>query len=135
MADSLTAKTNAINHGRFKMKLRTTKAEVKKYYHRILSIGYCDAQYLLKYLKPFAYSKGSYGWSCDYYDIDGVCICTGYSPLANKNMKNDYKLIREYEEKASKVDNVGSYEIRKMGNDGLLKQLIEKLTIKETVSI
>lgn len=104
------------------MKLKTTKANVKENYFRILSIGYCDAQYLLKYKNAFGYSAGVYGWACDYYDIDGVCISTGYSPLANKNMRDDYSLIREYEDKA-KCET-------KENIDKLLKELINKLEIK-----
>lgn len=103
------------------MKLKATKSEIKSGYYRILSIGYCDAQYLLKYKNAFGYSAGVYGWACDYYDIDGVCISTGYSPLADKNMKHDYKLVREYEQKA-----IGA---TKEEIDVLLKELIEKLTV------
>lgn len=104
------------------MKLKTTKANVKENYYKILSIGYCDAQYLLKYKNAFGYSAGVYGWACDFYDIDGVCISTGYSPLANKNMKDDYSLIREYEQKAQ--------EETKENIDKLLKELINKLEIQ-----
>ncbi len=104
------------------MKLKTTKANVKENYYRILSIGYCDAQYLLKYKSAFGYSAGVYGWACDYYDIDGVCISTGYSPLANKNMRCDYALIREYEQKANGET--------KENIDKLLKELVNKLENK-----
>lgn len=103
------------------MKLKTSKAVIKDGYFRILSIGYCDAQYLLNYERPFAYSAGVYGWSCDYYDIDGVCISTGYSPLASKNMKHDYELIRAYDNNAKGKT---AEERRK-----LLDELIEQLTI------
>lgn len=84
------------------MKLKATKSDVRKYYHRILSIGYCAAQNLLNYEKPFGYSAGVYGWACDYYDIDGVCISTGYSPLATSNMKKDYKIILDYNKKSTR---------------------------------
>ena len=80
-------------------KIKASKKEMRDNY-RILSIGYCDAQSLLCYENPVAYSAGVYGWSCDYYEVDGVIISTGYSPLNNKHMKDDYKLIREYESKA-----------------------------------
>ncbi len=105
------------------MKLKTTKANVKENYYRVLSIGYCDAQYLLNYKNAFGYSAGVYGWACDYYDIDGVCISTGYSPLANKNMRDDYSLIREYEDKAKGET--------KENTDRLLKELINKLEINK----
>lgn len=83
------------------MKLRVSKKELRKGYYRIISIGYCDAQRLLNYEKAFAYSAGVYGWACDYYDIDGILISTGYSPIGNKNVAFDYDIIRKYEEKAN----------------------------------
>lgn len=103
------------------MKLKATKKQMKDNFYRIISIGYCDAQYLLKYEKPFAYSAGIYGWACDYYDIDGVLISTGYSTIGNKNTKDNYKIIEEYEKKASKLDN-------KEKNRQLLKELINRLS-------
>jgi hypothetical protein len=92
------------------MKLKATKKEMRNGYYTIISIGYCDAQYLLRHESPTAYSCGQNGWSCDYYDIDGVLISTGYSPLSDSNVKHDYKLIREYDEKAKQAINLESYE-------------------------
>lgn len=82
------------------MKTKVTKSAVKNNFNIILSIGYCDLQYLTYYQRPFAYSAGVYGWSCDYYDINGVCLCTGYSPIGSDV---DYKLMRKYEAKAEKI--------------------------------
>lgn len=103
------------------MKLKTTKKEIKEGFYRIISIGYCDAQYLLSEEKPFAYSAGVYGWACDYYDIDGICISTGYSPLSEKNMKYDYKLVKEYEEKAKNAP--------REARPALLRSLIKRLEV------
>ncbi len=90
------------------MKLRASKKELREGYYRIISIGYCDAQRLLNYEKAFAYSAGVYGWACDYYDIDGVLISTGYSPLSNKNVKKyDYNILREYEATAGTLGRKG----------------------------
>jgi len=103
------------------MKLKTTKKEVREGYYRILSIGYCDAQYLLSEEKPFGYSKGVYGWVCDYYDIDGVCISTGYSPLSDKNMRYNYDLVKEYEKKAK--------ESERKDRPAMIRELVKKLNI------
>ena len=103
------------------MKLRASKKELREGYYRIISIGYCDAQRLLNYEKAFAYSAGVYGWACDYYDIDGVLISTGYSPLASKNVKFDYKLVREYEDEADNLD--------RDGRRALLEEFIKKVSI------
>jgi hypothetical protein len=80
-------------------KIKATKREMRENF-RILSIGYCDMQCLLRYQSPIAYSSGVYGWACDYYEVDDVIISTGYAPINSKNMKNDYKLVKEYENKA-----------------------------------
>lgn len=104
------------------MKLKTTKSAVKNNFYYILSIGYCDAQRLLNYEKAFGYSAGVYGWACDYYEIEGVCISTGYSPLSDKNMKGNYNLVREYEAKAEGKSRDERH--------ALLVELIEQLKVK-----
>lgn len=83
------------------MKLKTTAKAIRNGYHRIVRIGYCEAQFLLKYRSPFAYSAGVYGWNGDYYDVDGVCIATGYRGLPDsRNVKCDYALVRKYDDMA-----------------------------------
>ena len=77
------------------VKLRATKREMREGYDKVLRIGYCNAQNLLWGEEPFAYSAGRYGWCCDYYDIHGVLISTGYSPIESKGMRSDYKRIQE----------------------------------------
>lgn len=104
------------------LKLKTTKKTIKDGYYYILSVGYCDLQFLLKYQSPFAYSTRVEGWACDYYDVDGICISTGYSPLDTKNMKKDYNLIREYDNKARELT-------KKEDIDKLLHEFIEKCHI------
>ena len=89
------------------MKAKVTKLAVKQSYNTILSLGYCDLQYLTYYQRPFGYSSGSCGWSCDYYDIDGVCLSTGYSPIGSNV---DYNLMRKFEAKAQKI--VTDYNIK-----------------------
>lgn len=97
------------------MKFKTTKKEVKESCYRIIGIGYCDAQYLLRYRNPVAYSAGTYGWQCDYYDIDGVMISTGYGHLENKNVTCNYDIIRQYDKKAAAI----------VGNNDLTYEQIE----------
>ena len=80
------------------MKFKVTKKEMKASFNYILGIGYCDLQTLLKDTDPVAYSVSQNGWACDYYVVDGVLICTGYSPLKSKNVKVKYADISEYNE-------------------------------------
>jgi hypothetical protein len=82
------------------MKAKVTKTEVKNNFNSILSLGYCDVQYLTYFKRPFGYSCGVNGWSCDYYDIDGVCLSTGYSPIGSNV---DYQLMIKFEKKAQKI--------------------------------
>lgn len=100
-------------------KIKATKKEMRQN-HRIASIGYCEAQYLLKNHSPIAYSTRVEGWACDYYDIDGVIISTGYDPIKAKNTKCDYKTVQKYEELASKADT-------KEQVDEILKQFIAEI--------
>lgn len=107
------------------MKFKTTKKEMKQGYVKILSIGYCNLQNLLYYTSPIAYSSGSNGWCCDYYDIDNVCISTGYSPIGKTV---NYDIIEKYDNQASEI--IGNYNIsheeRKKKVNDLLLQFIQE---------
>jgi hypothetical protein len=107
------------------MKLKTTKTQIKNNFVNVLSFGYCDIQYLTYYKNPFAYSSGSFGWSCDYYEIDNVCLSTGYNPIG-KNV--DYTILRKYELKAQKIvlDYNTDYKIREKKVNKLLTEFIKK---------
>ena len=107
------------------MKLKTTKKEIKKNSNNIIAVSYCGLQSLLNYKNPFAYSSGNCGWSCDYYDIDGVIISTGYSPIGEYA---NYDLVREYEEKAKVVvyDWELKYDAKVEQLDKLLSEFINK---------
>lgn len=110
------------------IKLRATKKEMREGCYYILSVGYCSMQSLLNEQRPFAYSTRVEGWACDYYDIDGVLISTGYAPLSNKNMIEGYGIIKEYENKALEIDSLFlPLEERKEKKEALLKELVNKL--------
>jgi hypothetical protein len=113
------------------MKFKATKKQMKDNYNTIISIGYCDAQYLLRYENEIAYSTRSEGWACDYYDVDGVLISTGYAPLAEKNTKRDYNTIRKYDEQAQNIvynNNIG-YEEQETQIKALLRDFINEVTL------
>jgi len=104
-------------------KIKATKKEMRNNY-LILGVGYCDMQHLLAYQNQVAYSVGVYGWACDYYDINGIIISTGYDYIASKNMKDNYKLIKEYEAKAKECNTAEE-------TNDLLFKLLELLKIKK----
>ena len=95
------------------MKAQISKKEVRNANSRIISIGYCDMQFLLRYHDCNLYSAGIYGWSCDYYIINSdntggmftpyTVISTGYQPLSNSKTTPDTKLLRLFEKYASLV--------------------------------
>lgn len=107
------------------MRLKATKTQIKNNFKNIISIGYCDIQYLTYYKNPFAYSSGAYGWNCDYYEIENVCLSTGYSPIG-KDI--DYEIIRKYELKARKIvlDYNIDYKMREKKVNKLLIEFIKK---------
>lgn len=114
------------------MKLRATKKEMREGYDKVLRIGYCNAQNLLWDEEPFAYSAGRYGWCCDYYDINGVLISTGYAPIESKGMRSDYKRIREYEARAERLRyEIEDFTVRRQKTRELLEEMLNELRIEE----
>lgn len=108
------------------MKIKTTKKAVKNNYNHIIGIGYCNAQYLLGFAKEFGYSAGSNGWACDYYDVNGVCISTGYSYI--HGVKYDYDMLNKYELEAQSIrlDNSLTWEVKEEKINQLLKDFVNE---------
>ena len=105
------------------MKLKATKKQIKENAGLILSIGYCNLQSLLNCKSRFAYSCGQNGWSCDYYDINGVVISTGYAPIGTPVK---YDIVKQYESMAEKIryDYNMPYEQRVSELDKLIHDFI-----------
>lgn len=108
------------------MKLKTTNKQIRANFNTVVSIGYCDAQYLLSYKRPFAYSSGTYGWNCDFYEINNVCISTGYRTIGEKL---DYAILCDLEKKARFIclDYNLDTETKKIELDLLLDELINSI--------
>ena len=90
-------------------KYKTTKKAIKENYNTIISVGYCDLQYLLKYQNAFAYSERSEGWACDYYNIDDTIISTGCSPINSRNSSSNYTIEKKYNDIARSI--IDDYEL------------------------
>ena len=88
-------------------KKKTTFKAMRSTYNNIISVSYCRLQSLLAYEIPFAYSAGVYGWSCDYYNVNGLIISIGYKPIGEKVNCN---FLKEYEIKAEKIR--GNYDLK-----------------------
>jgi hypothetical protein len=108
-----------------KMKIKTTRKEIERQSARLYAVSYCAMQHLLQYESPFAYNSGVYGWNCDYYNIDGVIICTGYRPHGKRV---DYSIITDYEMKAeSALNTIKNYDDRVAVIRGYLRECLRAL--------
>lgn len=109
-------------------KYKVTRKAMKESYDRIICVGYCNLQYLLRFQEPFAYSTRSEGWACDYYDIDGVLISTGYAPIDSRRTKSSYDVCRKYDKAAQKIlCEYSSYEEQKEKVNNLLMEYIKEV--------
>ena len=103
------------------------KKENVKNSENIFSVGYCEIQTLLRYEEVFGSSKSEFGWDCNYYIIDDICICTGYRPIG---VNLDYDFNKKYEKLAEDVlssYSMSEFDKRKKGLKAVLKQYIEAI--------
>jgi hypothetical protein len=110
------------------MKLKTTNKAIRENAKNIISIGYCEAQYLLRGAEPFAYTCGVYGHNADFYKVGNAIISTGYRPIGTRK---PYGVINEYEKKAAKIwndersYNIYGYEERKNDSNAILAEFVK----------
>lgn len=109
------------------MKYKTTAKALRNSGDTCLAIGYCDAQYLLRYHAPVAYTCGVYGWNFDVFCVHGVTICTGYRGMVGKSV--DYAVLRSYEEQARRIceDWNLPHDEKEERVEALLREFIEKV--------
>lgn len=91
------------------MSIKASKREIKESFY-VVGVPYCDLQYLLRFITPFAHSEGVYGWQCDYYQVDGsnFVISTGYSTAQNIEIEDSIKrdIIKKYNNLAAKENGI-----------------------------
>lgn len=107
------------------MKFKSTKRDIMANYPKVIKIGYCDLQFLLKYESPITYTAGVYGWNADIYDFNGVAIVTGYRPFGN--ICPDRQIIEKYEKEAGNICHNYSYEERRKALQELQKNFMEEV--------
>jgi len=109
-------------------KLHVTKKQMRDNYY-ILGVSYCTLQFLLNYVSPVAYSTRVEGWACDYYNVNGVVISTGYAPLSSKNCNATYEMIRQYDDNAQKIvyNHTLDYNDKKSKVMALLNEFIKEV--------
>ena len=107
------------------MKFKTTNKAINSGYSKVLRVGYGAMQGLLRHQEPIAYTCGVYGWNADLYSVNGLAICTGYR--ATGNIQIDYKLLDEYEKKATAI--LSNYNLKfdeqKQQINALLYEFVE----------
>lgn len=114
------------------MKVKVTKKEIRENYKNVISVGYCQLQYLLRGKNPNFYTSGIYGWNSDIYEINyNTCLVTGYSPFGNIEIERN--TIQKYEEKARKIccDYSLDWEQQTKKLDKLLDKFINEV-VKES---
>ena len=112
------------------MKKLYAKKVIKGLYgDKIISVGYCDLQRLLKFEEAFGYSAGVNGWDCDYYYTDdfNIIISIGYRPI--KGISAGYDVVKKYESLAKEVINMNlDFEVTKEKLNQLLKDFVNEVT-------
>lgn len=95
------------------MSIKASKREVKESFY-VVGVPYCDLQYLLRFVTPFAHSEGVYGWQCDYYQVEGsnFVISTGYSTVQNIEIEDTVKreIIKKYNKLAAEAKDISQLE-------------------------
>lgn len=108
-------------------KIKTTKKQLKNAYNNIISIGYCNAYYLLAGLEPHYYCSRIEGWACDNYHYNNnVLISTGYSPISGIYPK--YEITKKYNDKAREIYN--SYEMDYNKRIKKINALLDKFIVE-----
>lgn len=106
---------------------KTTKKEIMRNYKKVIQLGYCEAQFLLRFKNRKNYTSGTYGWNADVYQIDfDTAIVTGYRPFGN--VRPDYDLVKKYELEACEiVCSDLDFEVMEEKVNELLERFIEEV--------
>ena len=107
-------------------KLRITRNDLRG--SDCLTVGYCEAYWLLYYQNPIGYNAGAYGWNYDAYDFnrdDGKVILTGYRGMTGRNPKTS---IKAYDDKAREIIQEWdiTHEQKKEAVNALLDEFLTK---------
>ena len=115
-----------MKEGLIMKKYKTSMKAIKENNSKVINIGYCAAQNLLRFNEATAYSSGIYGWNCNFHQINqNVVIATGYRTgckLVN------YTIVEDYDNKAAEI--ISNKTISWDDKKSLVNELLEKF-IKE----
>ena len=108
-------------------KYKTTFKQIKENNLKIIAIGYCAAQNLLYFTNPTAYSSGTYGWNCDFYQIEpNTVIATGYR--TNSKLV-EYAIVEKYDNLAAEIisNKTISWDDKKSQVNDLLEKFVKEV--------
>lgn len=108
-------------------KYKTTIKAIKENNSKVINIGYCTAQHLLYFNNPTAYSSGTYGWNCDFYQITpAIVIATGYR-IGGK--LTDYSIVEKYDNLAAEIisNKTISWDDKKAQVNELLEKFVKEV--------
>ena len=109
------------------MKYKTTKKAMKEAYGRNLVSVPNGTMQIFKNISPNSYSTRVEGWACDYYEVDGLCICEGYSPVGKQIL--DYDECKPFRDSAERIRMFSPYDKELDELAALFKDFVA--TIKE----
>lgn len=82
-------------------KYKTTMKAIKENNAKVINVGYCAAQNLLRFNEAIAYCSGVYGWNCNFHQINSyTVIATGYR---TSGKLADYTIVEKYDGLASEI--------------------------------
>lgn len=115
------------------MKFRTTQKAIRENYTNIISVGYCNLQFLLHHESPVAYTTRREGWGADIYEVSpNTCIVTGYAPFGN--IKPDYETTRSFDIQAMNIvyrPYYVRYEAEKEELNALINEFVKQVCGQE----
>mgnify|MGYP006348553747 CR=1 FL=1 len=116
-----------MKEGLIMKKYKTSMKAIKENNSKVINIGYCAAQNLLRFNEATAYSSGTYGWNCDFYQIKpNTVIATGYR--TNSKLV-DYAIVEKYDNLAAEIisNKTISWDDKKSQVNNLLEKFVKEV--------
>jgi hypothetical protein len=116
-----------MKEGLIMKKYKTSMKAIKENNSKVINIGYCAAQNLLRFNEATAYSSGTYGWNCDFHQIEpNTVIATGYR--TNSKLV-EYTIVEKYDNLAAEIigDKTISWDDKKIQVNNLLERFVKEV--------
>src|SRR5574344_1113052 len=82
------------------MKAKVTNKYIRSSFDNIFYVNDSRIEDAVRTIEPFAYNCGVFGWNCNFYEVDNVCISIGNRPIGKAI---DYKIIEKYRRKIEAI--------------------------------